>query len=207
MDLPETSKPVLAAGDEDNTSKPSTSITAIPPLSSSQFIPPPLERSGAQLVLPPQRVDGRKRPRTEAQLLATKLMKENRHKTFVIPQVLERETETIKDEKRKKKLGDIDELISKRMDTYHAKLLEELGKPLTGFLDKYIDDNYSDDDTSSVVVERHEDKRKENEAAEIKEETAFPGSGGSQQWGKQSRTSWHGTAKQQTFANQRRKFL
>jgi hypothetical protein len=196
MDLSETSKPVITAVSTVDTSKPAEEITV------SQFIPPPLKREDAQLIEIPPRVDGRKRPRSEAQLLATKLMKENRHKSLTQPP----ESETAKDEKRKKKLSDIDELISKRMDTYHAKLLEELEKPLTGFLDKYIDDYYSDDETPSAA-NHIDNKSKENEQAEIKENTTFPDSRGNKQWGKQTRTSLYGTTKPHTSPSQRRKFL
>jgi hypothetical protein len=104
--------------------------------------------------------DGRKKPRTEAQIEATKLMKENRHASnkkgklelnehynpdnIAIAELWYSNHELAKNERRKKKMTDMENLIATRLDSYHSRLMEDLTKPLSGFLDQYINDNYED---------------------------------------------------------------
>lgn len=98
--------------------------------------------------------DGRKKQRTEAQKAATQRMMANRHaksskddayfNNLAIAEVWYRNQENAKEERRKKKVQDIDAIINSHLDKYHEKLMSNLQKPLTGFLDRYIDEFLED---------------------------------------------------------------
>lgn len=104
----------------------------------------------------PGKKDGRAKPRTEKQLKATEIMKQNRHKkvpalsdsyspdSVALADVWYSNHELAKENRRKRKMSEMENLITSRLDVYHSKLMEDLQKPLSGFLDRYIDEYLED---------------------------------------------------------------
>jgi hypothetical protein len=100
--------------------------------------------------------DGRKKPRTEKQKASTARMMEKRHQgklelnenynpdNIAIAELWYSNHEMAKETRRKRKMDDMEKLISKRLDTYHQQLMEDMQKPLSGFLDRYIDEYLED---------------------------------------------------------------
>jgi hypothetical protein len=129
--------------------------------------------------IPPQPTDGRKKPRTEAQIASTKRMLKAREEkrtaepslslnapatpsSLAMAEVWYSNHETAKEKRRAKKLEDMETLISKRLDAYHEKILGEIQKPVAGFLDHYLTENWDFDE------------EKVAEPAEKPVETAIP---------------------------------
>lgn len=100
--------------------------------------------------------DGRKKPeRTEAQKAATRRMMEARHEkektkgkleisknydpdNIAIAELWYSNHELAKKERRAKKMKELEDLITSKLDSYHSKLMDELQKPIDGALEHYL---------------------------------------------------------------------
>lgn len=109
----------------------------------------PAVLSSSSVPATPQPVDGRKKPRTEAQIASTKRMQKARQERLVmgseasptnlaVADVWYSNHEQQKEKRRVKKMEDMENLITKRLDQYHEKIVGELQKPVSGFLDSYL---------------------------------------------------------------------
>jgi hypothetical protein len=133
--------------------------------------------------VPQQQTDGRKKPRTEAQIASTKRMLKAREEkrtsepslslnapatpsSLAMAEVWYSNHETAKEKRRAKKLEDMEALISKRLDAYHEKILGEIQKPVAGFLDHYLTENWDFDEEK--VAEQPAEKPVETAIPKLK---------------------------------------
>ncbi len=100
---------------------------------------------------PPIKQDGRKRKeRTPAQKEAYQRMVEARKQkklqlnaaatpeSVAIADVWYSNHELAKEKRRKQKMDDMEKVITSRLDQYHAKILDELQKPVASFLENFL---------------------------------------------------------------------
>jgi hypothetical protein len=111
----------------------------------------------------PVKQDGRKRKeRTPAQKEAYKRMVEARKQksslinldaqatpgTVAIADVWYSNHELAKEKRRKQKMEDMEKIIAARLDQYHTKILDELQKPVSSFLENFLrDDDNEEEET------------------------------------------------------------
>jgi hypothetical protein len=130
--------------------------------------------------------DGRsKAERSEAQKAATKRMLEARKEkrkgkltisknydpdNIAIAELWYSNHELAKKQRREKKMKEMEELITKKLDSYHSKLMDDLEKPLNSYLDKYIDVNFDDEEENipekKLTSEKPPEEPAEEEPAE-----------------------------------------
>ena len=123
-----------------------------------------------------------KRPRTEAQLAVTKKMQAARKEkqqdrknpsttsfdspatpnNVAMADIWYSNHELSKDKRRKQKKQDMEELVDQRFGQFHTKLVDELQKPLAGFLDQYLDQYWEfvsdDDDEEKNTITNNKEK-------------------------------------------------
>jgi hypothetical protein len=108
----------------------------------------------------PTKQDGRKRKeRTPAQQEAYKRMVEARKQkslinldtpatptSVAIADVWYSNHELAKEKRRKQKMDDMEKVITARLDQYHTKILDELQKPVSSFLENFLLRDGDDDE-------------------------------------------------------------
>lgn len=134
-----------------------------------------------------EKTDGRKKPRTEAQKAATdKMLKSRKRKAdlsaeaspsqIALADVWYSNHELAKDKRRKEKKTEMEGLIQTKLDSYHEKLMGELQKPISGFLDSFLTEYYDDkEETEPLVAEKEspvEKQRPNTESTSRKQRVA-----------------------------------
>ena len=108
-----------------------------------------------------------KKVRTEKQIAATEKMKHTRWKAkagtldlaesydpdnIAIAELWYSNHELAKENRRKRKIDDIDRLINTRLDGFQTRILDEIQKPLSSFFDRYIEDYYEDSEPLQTPI-------------------------------------------------------
>lgn len=95
-----------------------------------------------------------KRPRSEKQINATNNMKKARMEsinkvssfTKADRDLMLADYECTKERKRKERREDWDNLITKKLDDYHGRLMDELHKPLSSYFDNLLENETVDEE-------------------------------------------------------------
>jgi hypothetical protein len=139
---------------------------------------------------PPPKQDGRKRKeRTPAQIEAYKRMAEARKnkslinlnapataQSVAIADVWYSNHELAKEKRRKQKMEDVERVISTRLDQYHAKILDELQKPVSSFLENFLlgdDDDDEEEETAAATSSSKKQTTVNNNKSEPPDNNAF----------------------------------
>ena len=135
--------------------------------------------------------ENKKKPRTEKQIQATEKMKNTRWNSksgkiditetydpdnIAIAELWYSNHELAKENRRKRKIDDMDRMMTTRFEDFQNRIINEMQKPLSSFLDRYIEDNYEEEvlHTPKVDPVIENDKEKEEELCSLAIDSSPP---------------------------------